>query len=237
MNLKNIFFFVRCFLIVIPSFLYAQSKDSSILIVKKTSDFKITGDGAAVNWNNTQWITLSEKDSSPVTYKTQFKVLYSDSGIYCLYNCEDKKITSTLRGDFLDLWHEDVVEAFFWTSENLPIYFEYELSPLNYELPILIPNNKGDFMGWLPWHYTEERKTRHATHVKKNGETVISWSAEVFIPFTLLKSLQNVPPQRGTRWRANFYRIDHDNGSSYWYWQPTRTNFHDYERFGTLVFE
>jgi hypothetical protein len=58
-----------------------------------------------------------------------------------------------MQGDFLDLWNEDVVEAFFWTDESNPIYFEYELSPLNYELPILVPNNKGKFLGWLPWHY------------------------------------------------------------------------------------
>jgi len=42
---------------------------------------------------------------------------------------------------------------------------------------------------------------------------------------------------KGTRWRANFYRIDYDNNVSEWSWQPTRTNFHDYERFGTLLFQ
>ncbi len=56
--------------------------------------------------------------------------MYSDSGIYCLYQCTDSAIISTLKGDFLDLWKEDVVEAFFWTDERIPVYFEYELSPI-----------------------------------------------------------------------------------------------------------
>ena len=42
-------------------------------------------------------------------------------------------------GDFLDLYNEDVVEVFLWPDESFPVYFEYEVSPLNYELPIIIP--------------------------------------------------------------------------------------------------
>jgi hypothetical protein len=240
MNFKciDIFTCTLCLLFFIsPSFLYAQSTDTTINYIKKTNDFQITGDGSAVNWNSTEWITLPLRNNASAAYQTQIKLLYSDSGIYCLYHCEDKKITATLKEDFLDLWHEDVVEAFFWTDESTPMYFEYELSPLNYELPILIPNFKGDFLGWLPWHYEGNRRTKHNTHIDKNGDSTASWVAEFFIPYTLLKPLQNVPPKKGTKWRANFYRIDHDNGEAYWSWQLTRTNFHDYERFGTIVFQ
>ena len=101
----------------------------------------------------------------------------------------------------------------------------------------MVPNFHGDFLGWLPWHYDGDRRTRHSAHINKNGDAVESWTAEIFIPYKLLKPMQNVPPQKGTKWRANFYRIDHDNGNTEWSWQLTRTNFHDYERFGTIVFE
>jgi hypothetical protein len=240
MNFKCINIFIRTLYLLFftsPPFLYAQSIDTTLMHIKKTNDFQITGDGSAANWNSAQWATLPQRNNISAAYQTQIKLLYSDSGIYCLYRCEDKKITATLKEDFLDLWHEDVVEAFFWTDESTPIYFEYELSPLNYELPILIPNFKGDFLGWRPWHYEGNRKTKHATHINKNGDGTASWIAEFYIPYTLLKPLQNVPPTKGTKWRANFYRIDHDNGEAYWSWQLTRTNFHDYERFGTIVFD
>jgi hypothetical protein len=197
----------------------------------------VTGDGSNANWNKTDWINLVKRDNPNIPYQTKIKLLYSDSGIYCLYNCEDKKITSTLKEDFSNLWTEDVVEAFFWTDEKAPLYFEYELSPMNYELAILVPNFHGDFLGWRPWNYEGNRRTKHAAHIYRNGDAISSWTAEVFIPYRLLKPLQNVPPKTGTKWRANFYRIDYDNGNTEWSWQLTRTNFHDYERFGTIVFE
>jgi len=229
---------VFCCLCLTSSFFpFAQSNDTTTITIKKTNDFTLTGDGSNANWNKTDWIILPKRDNPNISYQTKIKLLYSDSGIYCLYNCEDKKITSTLKEDFADLWTEDVVEAFFWTDEKTPMYFEYELSPMNYELPILVPNFHGDFLGWRPWHYDGDRRTRHAAHINKNGDAVESWTAEIFIPYKLLKPMQNVPPQKGTKWRANFYRIDHDNGNTEWSWQLTRTNFHDYERFGTIVFE
>jgi hypothetical protein len=205
--------------------------------VKRTTDFDIKGDGSAANWNNSEWLELSKDKDAAVSYQTKVKMLYSDSGIYCLYYCEDKKITATMKGDFLDLWHEDVVEVFFWTDESAPIYFEYELSPLNYELPILVPNFKGKFLGWRPWHYEGGRKIKHAVHINQNADAVTSWTAEFFIPYALLAPLNNVPPQKGTRWRANCYRIDYDNGESSWQWQKVTKNFHDYELFGRLLFD
>ena len=232
MKFKN---FLCTVLIMSPCFLFAQSVDN-ILHVKRTKDFAIKGDGSAANWNSIEWMTLTQRKGTPK--QTQLKLLYSDSGMYCLYKCMDAKITATLKEDFADLYNEDVVEAFFWTEEKFPVYFEYEVSPLNYELPIMVPNNNGNFFGWLPWHYADQRKTRHATQINKEGDNIISWTAEFFIPFALLKPLPNVPPQKGTKWRANFYRIDYDETvTAQWSWQLTRKNFHDYEKFGTLVFE
>ncbi len=234
---RIIFYWVCWSLFILPAFSYAKVADTAKWIIKKTSDFKITGDGSAANWNNADWLTLPQRRNTNVLYQTKIKLLYSDSGIYCLYYCEDNKITATLKEDFLDLWNEDVVEAFFWTDEKTALYFEYELSPLNFELPILVPNFNGDFLGWRPWHYEGNRKTQHATHVNIKDDAVKSWNAEFFIPYALLKPLQNVPPQQGTKWRANFYRIDYDKDSAEWSWQLIRTNFHDYQKFGTVVFD
>ena len=224
-------------LMVISFSLQAQDSALNVIKVLKTNDFEINGEGTAKEWTKTQWITLPQRSNDDVSYQTQFKILYSNTGIYCLYKCEDKKITATLQDDFLDLYNEDVVEAFFWTDENVTLYFEYELSPLGYELPIIIPNNKGYFYGWRPWHYEGNRKTKHAAHITKEGDNIVYWTAEFFIPYALLKPLTKVPPKEGTTWRANFYRIDYDKGMATWSWQLTRKNFHDYEKFGTIVFE
>src|ERR1700688_1938389 len=182
MNFKSPVFFVSLFLIssLATLTLRGQSPDSTVLTVNKTKDFEITGDGTAVNWNEEKWLPLLKRKHGDV-YLTKLKILYSDSGIYCLYYCQDNKLTSTLREDYADLFNEDVVEAFFWTDESVPMYFEYELSPFNYELPILVPNIKGNFLGWRPWHYEGNRKTRHATHVIKDNKGIIAWTGGFFI--------------------------------------------------------
>lgn len=218
-----------------------RSQDShrdSLIYVRPTTDFEFAGNGNEENWKSGEWITMPQRSEVPAGYSTRFKILYSPTGIYCLYHCTDKTITATLKGDFLDLYNEDVVEAFFWPDEQNPLYFEYELSPLNYELPILVPNNKGNFFGWRPWHYEGDRKTRHATKITQGpDDRITGWIGEFYIPFTLLRGLAQNPPKKGTRWRANFYRIDYDSKTAEWSWQSIRTNFHDYEMFGSLVFE
>jgi len=216
----------------------SDSTGEEIWKIKHSKDFIITGDGSAANWNNADWLSLPLRSGKGVNYQTKIKMLYTDSGLYCLYYCEDNKIIATLKEDFSDFWNEDVVEAFFWPDERLPLYLEYELSPLNYELPILVPNIKGKFFGWRPWHYEGIRRTKHATHVIKDRNTVTAWTAEFFIPYALLTPIPNVPPQKGSRWRANFYRIDHDMGEATWQLQEVRNvNFHDYEKFGTIEFD
>jgi hypothetical protein len=218
--------------------LFAASYDHDSVIIKKCRDFEITGSGQSDQWEKAEWISLAQTGTPNPEYETKVKVLYSVSGIYFLYRCNDKKLVSTMRSDNLNLWEEDVVEAFLWTDENFPVYFEYELSPYNYELPIMVPNNKGNFLGWLPWKYDGDRKIRHATSTDRpDGKTIAGWSAEFFIPYKLLAPLSNVPPVSGTKWRANMYRIDYDNGQVSFAWQKTTGTFHDYNKFGTFVFE
>ncbi|QHT67517.1 hypothetical protein GXP67_13210 [Rhodocytophaga rosea] len=212
------------------------------LTIKKTSDFTITGDGTASNWQQTDWVTIPVRQNLDNPHATRIKILYSEKGMYFLFLCEDTKLTSTITEDFGDLYNEDVVEVFLWTDEKHPIYFEYEVSPLNYELPIIVPNNGRNFFGWRPWKYEGDRKTQHQTSVqggkKESNATVKSWMAEFFIPYTLLSPLNNVPPKSQTKWRANFYRIDYDDKKyTTWQWQPTSGSFHEYQKYGTIVFE
>jgi hypothetical protein len=225
-----------------PGTVSAEEDKRLILEIEKTADFDVTGDGRAGSWKTAEWIALAQRKGADPGYATDLKVLYSDSGLYFLFRCRDRTLTATLDADFLDLWHEDVVEVFLWPDERHPVYFEYELSPLDHELPLLIPNIDGNVMGWRPWHYEGERRTRHATSVsggkKESGSAIQEWTAEIFVPFDLLKPLADVPPHPGSRWRANFYRCDYDTGQiATWSWQPVGRWFHDMEAFGTIVFK
>ena len=224
-----------------------DQENENVMLVKKTDDFRITGDGSAKNWNKTQWHELIQRWNHDQSdgYKTEFKVLYSDTGIYILYRNEDRILNATFEEHFSELWHEDVVEAFFWTDESSADYFEYELSPLNYELPLIVTNLDGELIHWIPfensYHEESDRKTRHKTTIiggeKSSGAEIEGWIAEIFIPFKLMHPLKNIYPESGTKWRANFYRIDYDEGMTPYSWQPFEANFHDFKNFGTLLFD
>ncbi len=220
--------------LLLPNLIQSQM-DS--LKIKSTSDFAITGKGDNSAWANTDWVNLPKRNSEGLNYQTHVKVLYSSKGIYFLFHCEDEIITSTITEDYGKLYEEDVVEVFLWTDENYPFYFEYELSPTNYELPIFVPNVNGTFMGWKPWQYENERRIIHQTYIEQKDGKVSNWSAEFFIPYALLKPMSNVPPKSGTIWRANMYRLDYDKGNTRWSWQPYNINFHDYKMYGKFIFE
>ena len=211
------------------------------IIVRKTADFKISGDGSAENWSLTDWVIIPQRNPGDTALVTKFKTLYSDKGMYFLFFCEDRALTASMEEDFMDLWKEDVVEVFLMPDEHTPAYFEYEISPLNVELPILISNDNNDLTRWMPFHYDTDRKVVHATSIKegmkKSNARAESWTAEFFIPFKLLRPLNNIQPVSGTKWKANFYRLDYDINTIRWSWRLTEKNFHDYKNFGTLLFE
>jgi len=219
----------------------AQQDGRPRVSVRPADDFEVTGAGESAAWRQAEWVPLRRREPDGHAYDTRFKTLYSGTGVYFLIEGTDRTLTATMNEDFMDLWNEDVFEVFLWTDEQYPAYFEYEISPLNHELPILIPNFSGQFLGWRPWHYERERQTRKATAAiggaKQPRAAIDGWRAELFIPYALLRPLQNVPPKPGTRWRANVYRMDYDEGRrQQWEWAHVDKGFHEYERFGELVF-
>ncbi len=225
----------------LPSHVVGAEPDRPVMEVLPTEDFKVTGNGQADAWKKAKWTNLNRRNNGKHPYQARVKMLYSKTGLYVLMDGTDALVTSTMTEDFLDLWTEDVFEFFFWPDPRYPVYFEYEISPLNRELPIIIPNFKGEFFGWRPWHYEGDRKTTKAVAfvggTGKSGSTIKGWSAEVFVPYDLLKPLQNVPPVTGSRWRANFYRVDYDHDqTTAWDWARVGGSFHEYKKFGTLVF-
>jgi hypothetical protein len=221
----------------------ASADERPTLHLPHVADFELTGDGGAPAWNAASWIELVPIDGGGESYRTRAKLLWSERGIYVLVDNEDRKLSNTALGDNDDLFKEDVVEAFFWPDETQRLYFEYELSPLGAELPLLVPNDGQDFLGWLPWRYFGDRRPRRAVKVRggeqQPGAAVSGWSAEFSIPFALLRALQNCPPQPGTRWRGNVYRIDYDGGRQALYaWSPrVGHSFHNFQEFGTFVFD
>lgn len=220
----------------------AQGAARPVLRVPAVADFSVNGRGDHAAWSPIPWTPLHVRGGVAGAPQTRIKVAWSPTGVYVLMDAEDRRVTATFEEDFADLWKEDVFEAFLWPDERDPLYFEYEISPLGRELPILIPNLDGKFLGWRPWHYGGDRRVRHGTSTTggpaQSGAAIERWRAELMIPFALLSPLRNVPAVKGARWRANFYRVDHDGGRPVsWDWARVGQSFHDFRAFGTLEFE
>jgi hypothetical protein len=184
---------------------------------------------------------MEAREHVPGVYKSRFKIMYSEKGIYVLFDGKDKKI-STDMADFSNVWEGDVFEVFLRPDMRYPLYFEYEINPLNSELVLIIPNIDHKFLGWLPWHYEGDRKVKKAVYIEggkgKTGAKSKGWRAELFFPYEMLTPMANVPPESGVEWRGNFYRMDYDREKTvHWSWSPVGKSFHEYEKFGTLVFE
>ncbi len=214
----------------------------SLLVVKKCTDFAISGKGDHANWQKAGWTSLQKLDKAGAAYASRFKVLYSVKGIYVLFNGEDAVITSPFTKDFEKIFKGDVFEVFFHPQPDEPIYFEYEVSPLDKELVLLMVQRNEYIGGWSPWPYEPGSKVKKKVTVnggpKKDGASIKSWTAELFIPYKLLGAFKNTPAVKGSIWKANFCRLDYDTGNMVkWAWAPIETSFHETSRYFSLKFD
>jgi hypothetical protein len=212
------------------------------LIVRYCTDFTITGKGENPEWQKTKWTNLTRIDQAGKEHETKFKILYSANGVYVLFSGQDETITSTFNNDFEDLYKGDVFEVFFYPEPARPVYFEYEISPLNKELVLLISKQNGKYTRWMPWHYNEQNKVVKNVAIQggamKSGSNIQGWSAELFFPYQILVPVMNTRPVSGVRWNANFCRLDYDSGKmTKWSWSPIKVSFHEVEKYFSLQFE
>jgi len=213
------------------------------LIVRKCKDFSLTGGGGEIEWKTADWRMLTKLDSGGNSYKSRFKILYSERGIYVLFNGEDEKITTQANQDFGTIYNGDAFEIFFHPNPKKMEYFEYEINQLNKILILMISRKADKSYSWIPWHYENGRQMNTMVDIEggkmEAGGNIQSWSAEAFFPFGMFGLLDNVPPESGTVWNANFCRLDYDTGQMVkWSWSPKiKSSFHELDKFFSIKFE
>ncbi len=214
------------------------------LLVKRCSEFNITGKGDNPEWDKTDWCALTKLDPEGSDYKSKFKVLASEEGLFILFQGEDNKITTSDYKDMDKIWNGDVFEVFFQTDIQDSKYFEYEVNQFEKQLLLTISNSKNG-VSWIPFNkynrntYGTINKVEVLGGPQELDGKITSWTAEVFISYKSLGLLSQVPPKSGTLWNANFYRSDYDTGKEVrWSWSPTiEQSFHDLDKFRTIKFE
>lgn len=236
--------YIPIFCMLLSVYGYSQKKTihRDSIEANKIIDFDITGDGLSEHWKTADWIKIEQRAHLDLAMETKVKVLYSETGIYFLFYSEDRKLDASFEANGVHLWTEDVIEVFLWPDTDKEVYFEYELSPLNFDLPLMVMNFNGKPHRWQAWYHEDDREIQHKTAVgggvKKSGASIESWTAEFYIPYSLLLPMGQVPPVADTQWRVNFTRMDYlDKKEIYWSWQDLPGSFHEINRFGTMIFK
>lgn len=215
----------------------------NILDVSRTEDFEVNGRGDHPAWQRAKPSPMACREplGRGDNYATWFKALWSTRGVYFFIDCTDPLLTTTGLPDFGHLYREDVAEVFLWPDQRVPIYFEYNISPMGSELPIMVPHFGDHYYPWAAWRYEGRRKVRKAVSVRGGPQQsfakVEGWSAELFIPSVLLAPLRNARPKKGVEWRANVFRIDYDTKpAKHFAWHDVGPSFHNYKEYATLRF-
>lgn len=213
---------------------------TSTINVPFSVDFPFKEGSISSVWKGLPAYPLQKLDEDGREAVTKFQITYSDKGIYVHFYGDEWKITTSAKADFEDLFKGDVYEVFFQPDASKPIYLEYEINANNNELVLLIPNYGGKFLGWTPWKYEGERRIIKNTWLAENPNPAIPyiWHAEIFFPYQIFNPLIQGKPEKGTTWKGNFYRLDYDSGKMVkWAWSPIAKSFHEYAKYGVLVFE
>ena len=217
-------------------------------LIRKTSDFTITGRGDNAAWDKTSWQLFTKIDSGGKNYNSKSKMLYSDKGLYLLFAGEDERISTKNYKDDEEIYEGDVFEFFLQADPGRPSYFEYEINQLNKQLTLVLSGLPPRNLAWSPWGYEYKKdpvilkKVAISSGKKmaiKPGTAIGYWSAEIFFPYELLGLLPGLPPKSGMICRANFCRIDYDSGNMIqWTWsRKIKRSFHELENFGFIQFE
>jgi hypothetical protein len=139
------------------------------------------------------------------------------------------------------IYKEEVVELFLCPSGDLRHYFELEISPRNvlFDAKVFSPElQRRSMLVQTEWHAPGLRSAVGVSGTIEDPSDVdVGWIVEVALPFADLGLAG--PPSPGTRWRANFYRIERGEVDEFTCWSPTLkepADFHVPERFGTIEF-
>jgi len=175
-------------------------------------------------------ITLSENQQGDEPGQpTEVRILRLQDQLIIEFDCTDRTVAATLTRRDGPLWQEDVVEVFLDPIGDGLSYFEIEVNPLNTICDLVL---RRSLSGWKKEFAWDCEGLRTETRTLAHG-----WSARLQVPFL---SIAPSIPAPGSRWRANFARIDYESvGGSreLTAWSPTyRPSFHSPAYFGWLEF-
>lgn len=192
--------------------------------VKKTNEVLLQN----VNFSEVEPTYLVSNDNeSEVLYKTAFRLLYNDEGIFFKFDVEDDYINCTMSGYNEPIYDEETVELFISSTGQLTNYLELEWNAIG---GVFCANVENDLCGHTKLNFVKENILKTEIFAEKFG-----YSIRGFIPKSLFTNDKLVG-----EWKFNAYRIKRDEKKDmllYAYSPTIEPNFHKPSMFATLIFE
>jgi carbonic anhydrase/acetyltransferase-like protein (isoleucine patch superfamily) len=185
-------------------------------------------------------LVLANGEGAP-TEATEVRACWDAEYLYVSFACKDSDIWATLENRDDPIYDEEVVEVFLCPTGNLQHYYEFEVSPANVLFDAKVFSPEGDRATMLVDKEWNAKRIQTGVRVSGtlNDRTAhdLGWIVELGIAFSDLGL--SGPPEPGTIWRANFYRIERGAVTEFSAWSPTfqePAEFHLPACFGELVF-
>ncbi len=172
---------------------------------------------------------------TPVSLKTEVKLMWDEKNLYVAFTAEDKNLTSQYTKHDDELWHEDAFEIFVDPMGDKKDYYELQVSPKGVVFDSHLPKyrkNQND------WSSNMVASVVGGGTVNNAEDTDKGWSGEIAVPFASMSEGGGIPPKAGDKWTANFFRIDAGGEKAeYSAWSPPmRGDFHTLGKFGPIQF-
>jgi hypothetical protein len=219
-----------------------QGYAGNMTIISKhaTADFVPDGDLSKAVWKSAVPVTFDKSAKRSARYpeaETSVSSVWTRGFVYFAYRCKYTTLNiyagEPTEKERWELWNRDVVEVFINPEPSrFGHYYEYEVSPNNQWIDLVIDLQKAPFND-AKW----DSKFEHATRVDERNHV---WTCEMRLPVATMEVSEIKP---NAEWRLNFYRADgpgDDSKRRFLSWSPLppgpKATFHQPASFGIIKF-
>jgi hypothetical protein len=133
---------------------------------------------------------------------TTVRMLWDDQNLYVRFDTADRDIRSTFTKRTDPLYEQDVVELFLKPLADKGNYYEFEISPKNVVMGLMIAveHGEGTLEEKSQWEMGIKSAVALDGTLNDSSDTDKSWRVVMSIPWKNLSYVQGQPPKPGEKW-------------------------------------
>ncbi len=210
---------------------------------KRTGAITIDGKLDEPDWQRAERIGpfISYRGRGKLQNNTHARLLWDDDALYVAFECDDNDIHTPYDKRDDPLYESEAVEIFIDADGDKDEYVELQAAPNDTHFDAAFKGGRRkNFDTSYNVNYTSKAVLDGT--LNEHGDEDKGWISEWRIPIDELRDIPG-PVAIGTEWKINLFRLDRirrgdkvvKNEASAWS-SPYSGDFHNLDRFGTLVF-